>query len=111
MKPTTITHTGSGSGATNSAPVRVNWRSDVTSLSFATDGSTTGFTGQFTLTPPEDYASASAWASAATWHDCETITGVTAAASERLAGPVQGIRLAADANGTDTGTLIIIQRA
>lgn len=109
MKPQTITLTGSGSGATNSAPVRLNWRADSTSLSFGTDGSTTSFTAQYTMTPPNGYADASAWASGATWHDCVAVSGATAAASESLVGPVQGIRLAADASGTDTGTLIVTQ--
>jgi hypothetical protein len=108
MKPISIELTGTGSAA-NSDPVRVNWRADVTTLSFGTDGSTTGFTAQFTMEPPEDHASASAWASAATWHDCETISGVTANASEALIGGIQGVRLQADANGTDTGTLWITQ--
>lgn len=109
MKPQTISHDGTGSGTSNSSPVRVNWRADETSLSFATDGSTTGFTAQYTMTAPDGYASASAWATGATWHDCVTIAGVTAGASEVLTGPVQGIRLQADANGTDTGTLIATQ--
>lgn len=107
MKPTTIEHTGSGAGTTNSSPVRVNWRTEKISLSFSTDGSTTGFTAQYTMLEPENYASASAWATAATWHSVTEISGATAAASAVIDGPVQGIRLQADANGTDTGSLII----
>lgn len=107
MKPTTISLTGSGSGVTNTAPVRVNWRADVTGLQIDTDGSTTGFTAQYTLTAPDGYASAAAWAAAAVWTD--GIASTTADAVGTVTGPIQGVRLQADANGTDTGTLTIIQ--
>jgi hypothetical protein len=109
MGTNTITQTGSGSGTTNSDPVRLNWRRQITSLSFSTSGSTTGFTAQYTLTPPSGYASASAWATGATWHSCEDIAAVTAATSEAIYAPVQGVRLQANASGTDTGTLRILQ--
>lgn len=111
----TITLTGSGSGATNSDPYRVNWRDSQTFLSFTTDGSTTGFTAQHTNTPPDGYASAAAWGAAATWWDVEDtvsgvdIAGVTADAKGVIDAPVHGVRLQADANGTDTGILVITQ--
>lgn len=108
-RPKTITLTGSGSGTTNTDPYRIDWRHSDISLSFATDGSTTGFTAQYTMEPPDDYASASAWATGATWFDHDTIDGVTANATGGIQHPVQGVRLQADASGTDTGTLIITQ--
>ena len=109
MRPQTLTLTGSGSGTTNTSPLRVNWRVRATSLSLKTSGSTTGFTAQFTLTPPDDYASGSAWATAATWHNVDDIAAVTANASAGIFGPVQGVRLQANASGTDTGTLEVVQ--
>lgn len=109
MRPKTITLTGSGSGTTNSDPLRTNWRVPTTSLSLKTSGSTTGFTAQYTLTSPDGYASASAWATAATWQDVTDIDTVTANASAGIFGPVQGVRLQANASGTDTGTLEVVQ--
>lgn len=108
MKPRTLSLTGSGAGVTNTDPLRVNWRTDDTSLSFGTSGSTTGFTAQYTMTPPDGYASASAWATAAVWHN-STIAAATADAADFISGPVQGIRLQANATGTDTGTLTVTQ--
>ena len=108
MRPQTITHSGSGAGVTNSDPVPVNWRKHDLSLFFTTDGSTTGFTAQYTGTSPEDYASAAAWNAAAVWTNHSTIAGETSAADGNIDFPVRGIRLQADANGTDTGTLIIL---
>ena len=107
MKTTTISLTGSGAGVTNTDPVRVNWRADLTALQIDTDGSTTGFTAQYTLTPPDGYASAAAWAAAAVWS--EGIASTTADAVGTVAGPIHGVRLQADANGTDTGALTVIQ--
>ena len=109
MRPKTISLTGSGAGVTNSTPVPVNWRTHDIALAFTTDGSTTGFTVEYTLTNPQDYASAAAWNSASVWSDHATIAGETAAADGNIDFPVRGIRLQADANGTDTGTLIIVQ--
>lgn len=107
MKTTTVSLTGSGAGVTNTSPIRVNWRADVTGLQIDTDGSTTGFTAQYTLTPPDSYASASAWASAAVWSD--GIASTTSDAVGTVTGPIHGVRLQADANGTDTATLTILQ--
>lgn len=109
MQPKTITLTGSGAGTTNSDPYRTDWRNSDISLSFNTSGSTTGFTAQYTMTPPDGYASATAWASGATWHNADTINAATAKAAESIVGPVQGVRLQANATGTDTGTLIVTQ--
>lgn len=109
MRPQTITQTGSGSGTTNSDPVRVSCRATTTSLSFKTSGSTTGFTAQYTMLAPEGYASASAWATAATWHDVTELSAKTAAAAAAIFAPIQGVRLQANASGTDTGTLIVTQ--
>ena len=111
MRPKALTLTGSGSGTTNSAPLRVNWRAETTSLSLKTSGSTTGFSAQYTLTSPDGYASGTAWAAAATWHTVDDISAVTANAAAGIFGPVHGVRLQANASGTDTGTLTVIQAA
>jgi len=109
MRPKTITLTGSGSGTTNSNPLRVDWRNSDISLQLITDGSTTGFTAQYTMEPPAAHASLAAWASAATWMSHSELTGVTANDDGGIDKPVQGIRLQADANGTDVGQLIVTQ--
>lgn len=108
MRPQIITLTGSGAGATQSDPVRLNWRAHPTSFGFSTDGSTTAFTAQYTVTPPNGYASATDWGNGATWYDT-AIAAATAAADAGITVPIQGARLIADANGTDTGTLIVTQ--
>lgn len=108
MRPITLTHSGTGTGATNSAPVRVDWRADNTTVELNTDGSTTAFTVQYTGTPPDGYASASAWGSAAVW----TASGISGATADELASittPIHGVRIAADASGTDTATVYITQ--
>lgn len=108
MRPRTLTLTGNGSGTTNTDPLRVSWRAPGYSLTFGTSGSSTGFTAQFTGTSPDGYASASAWATAATWHNVTDMAAITASASQKIGGPVQGIRLQANGTGTDTGTLNVI---
>ena len=107
MRPKTLTLTGDGEGVTNTAPLRCNWRTSTVSLSLSTDGSTTAFTAQYTMTPPDGYASATAWAAAAQWFDVDDIDAATAAASAAIFAPVQGVRLQASADGTDTGTLVV----
>jgi hypothetical protein len=113
MKPKTITLTGNGTGTSNSSPLRVNWRTETTSLSFKTSGNTTNFAVQYTVTPPDGYATAAAWASAAQWHTAYNgatpLSGLTAAATTTLIGPVHGIRLEANNAGADTGTLFVTQ--
>ncbi len=104
----TRTLTGSGSGTTNSTPLRTDWRSPRIGLSLNTDGSTTGFTAQFTLDDPTQYADATAWAAGATWHNVTDIAAVTADTEALIVGPTQGVRLQANASGTDTGILTII---
>lgn len=108
MRPVSITHTGSGSGVTNSDPVRMNWRVKNTAFSLDTDGSTTAFTVQYTLTPPDGYASAAAWAAGATWF-ATTVSAATADAAGSLSHPVHGLRVQASASGTDTATVWITQ--
>lgn len=107
MRPSTITLTGTGS-TLNSSPFPVDYRNQGISLSFDTDGSTTGFTVQYTLEPPENYASASAYNSGAKWHSHAGMSGMTADDDDGLVLPVRAIRLQADANGTDTGNLHIL---
>lgn len=110
MRPKVITLTGTGSGASETSPVRVDSYSDRTGLGLQTNGSTTGFTVEYTRTSPAGYASASAWATAAAW-TASSISGASADANDVVAGPVHGVRLKADASGTDTGTLTISQEA
>lgn len=109
MGPKTITLTGTGSGASNSSPVRLNRRGGNVALSFTTSGSTTAFTVQYTLTSPEGYASSTAWGAAAVWSNHSTLAAETAAADGVIDFPVQGVRLSASASGTDVGTLTILQ--
>lgn len=109
MKPKTISLTGSGAGVTNSAPVPTNWRDNRIALYFTTDGSTTGFTVQYTQTDPNDYASADDWKAADVWINHGNLASMTADEENNLTDPVRGIRLQADASGTDTGTLTMIQ--
>lgn len=110
MRSKQLTLTGSGSGTTNTSPLRLNSRAPGYTFSFNTDGSTTGFSVQVTLTNPEEYASSSAWATAANWKAVDNMSGVTADVDQAVISPVQGVRLQADANGTDIGVLDIIER-
>ena len=105
-RPNKITLTGSGSGTTNSSPLLLNWRARPfeVALAFDTGGSTTGFTVQMALNDPLVTAAAS-W----TWFNHTELAAMTADETGNLAFPVTAIRLQADANGTDTGTLFVIQ--
>lgn len=107
MKPQTITQTAATSAA-NSAPVRMNWRNPIVDMSLNTDGSTTGWTVYYTLTPPDGYATGAAWISGGLWTATD-ISGATADTQASLNKAVQGIYLACDANGTDTAILQIVQ--
>lgn len=110
MRPTTVTVTGNGSTTENSQPVPINWRGGDTTLGFSTDGSTTGFTAQYTLEDQNDYDDAAAWNTNAVWYSATTINSATVNTAEVVQGAVRGVRLQADASGTDTGTMIILQR-
>lgn len=110
MRPKTISLTGSGTTTTNSAIVPLNHR--VTpfnvGLGFDTDGSTTGFTVQYSFDNPEgDYATD--YGTNAKWFDHPDLAAMTADAEGNIAFPVRAVRLQADSNGTDTGELTIIQ--
>ena len=108
-RTTKITQTGNGSTVSNSDPIPVNSQAVHTSLSFDTDGSTTGFTAQYTLENPQDYDTVALWVAGAAWHNGATIAAVTAINSETITGPITGVRLQANATGTDTGTLVVLQ--
>jgi hypothetical protein len=112
MRPTSVSLTGSGAGVTNSTPIRVNWRQSPfnANMVFTDSGTTTGFTVQWTLDEPSNYASAALWNSGATWISHAVMAGMVASGLYgSLDYPVQGVRLQADANGTDTGTLTFTQ--
>lgn len=110
MLPTTITLVAAA-GAATSNPVPVNWRQSPFNLrmTFKDSGTTTGFTVQWTNDSPQDFASAAAFNSGATWFDHSTMAGMLAKGYGDLNTPVTAIRLACDGNGTDTGTLTIRQ--
>ncbi len=110
MRPTTITLVAAA-GAANSDPVPVNWRQSPFNmqLSFKDSGTTTGFTVYWTNDSPQDFASAAAFNSDATWFPHTTMNGMVANAYGAINFPVTAIRLSCDANGTDTGILTIRQ--
>ena len=110
-RPQRITLTGDGS-VKNSSPIPLNPRGNTpfnVGLGFFTDGSTTGFTVQYTFEQPERYAGPSDYNNNAVWYDHPDLAGMTAKNEGNIAFPVQAVRLQADANGSDTGTLDIIQ--
>lgn len=110
MLPTTITLVAAA-GAATSSPVPVNWRQSPFNmrLTFKDSGTTTGFTVQWTNDSPQDFATAAAFNSGATWFDFGAMQGMKANAYGELTVPATAIRLACDASGTDTGTLTIRQ--
>lgn len=111
MRPVVVSLTGSGSGTTNSTPIPMNWRGSPfnVGLAFTTDGSTTGFTVQASYDNQNDYASAATYNSTATWFDIPGLNNLKADTDGSLNNPVRAVRLQANATGTDTGTLTIIQ--
>lgn len=110
MRPVTVTVTGTGS-TLNSVPVVMNWRGNPfsVSLGFDTNGSTTGYTVQYTMENPNSYTSATLYNANAKWFDHAFMAAMTADASGNVAFPVRAIRLQANTAGTDTATLTIIQ--
>ena len=92
--------------AANSDPLLMNWRQPnfKVSLGFKTSGSTTGFTVQHCFDDPHETAAAS-W----TWFDHPELAAMTANEDGNIAFPVTAVRLKCDANGTDTGTLFVMQ--
>lgn len=110
MRPIVVTLVAAA-GAANSTPIRVNWRQSPfnMSLAFVDNGTTTGFTVQYTMDEPSNFASAATWNSGATWFDHQVMAGMKASSMGQIDFPVQGVRLHCDASGTDTGTLTITQ--
>lgn len=110
MRPQVISLTAATAQA-NSTPIRVNWRQSPfnANMVFTTSGSTTGFTVQWTLDPPTDFATAALWNSNGTWISHSVMAGMKATQYGGLDYPVQGVRLQCDASGTDTGTLNFTQ--
>lgn len=92
--------------AANSNPLLLNWRQPEfkVSLGFNTSGSTTGFTVQHCFDDPHETAPAS-W----TWFDHADMAAMTAKEDGNLYFPVTAIRLICDDQGSDTGTLFVIQ--
>lgn len=109
-QPKTISLTGDGTGATNSDPYPINWRSPTfgIGLFFDTDGSTTGFTVQYTGDDPQASYSTD-FNTDAKWFDHPDMAAMTADDDGNIEFPVRAIRLRADANGTDTGELTIVE--
>lgn len=105
-RPKKITLQGNGSTTSNSNPYITNWREGdpIISLGFSTSGSTTGFTVQHCFDNTHTTPAAS-W----TWFDHPDLATLTAAADGQYNAPVTAIRLRANASGTDTGTLFIVQ--
>lgn len=105
-----ITMTGNGASVQNSDPYVLDFRKADFNVSIIgnTDGSTTGWTVQYTVENP--------WATYATdfgtdadWFDLENFTDLLADADGNLTGVVTALRLQLDANGTDTVTVQIRQ--
>lgn len=105
-RPYKTTITGTGSGATNTAPYIPNYQITPFNVSLAidTDGSTTTGTIQYTL---DDLATVTA--GNAVWFDHPDADGVTVDTVVNIAFPVTAIRLQAGATGTDTWTFWILQ--
>ena len=105
-----ITLTGTGSEL-NSDPYPVNWRANPfnASLKLHTSGSTTGFTVQYTMDDPNNFASASDYNTSATWTSHPYMTSLTSDTDGNLAFSIRAVRLQADTNGTDTAVLTYIQ--
>lgn len=108
MRPTTISLTGNGS-AQQSTPIVVDWRKHDISLSVDHGGSTTGFGVEFTLDAPSDYTDADAYNSDAHWQAVADMSDLTADAHAHIDFPVRALRLTANATGTDSATLTIVQ--
>lgn len=109
MRPVVVTVTGNGV-TRNSAPVVLDYHLDPfnVGLFFTTNGATTGFKVQFSGDDP--------WATYATdyntnavWQDHPFMTAMTANSSGNVAFAVRAVRLQANASGTDTGTLTVVQ--
>jgi len=105
-----ITLTGTGS-TLNSEPYPINWKQANFKIGLAldTNGSTTGFTVQYCLENPGDYASSTAYNANAKWFSHPYMSALTADTDGNIAFPVRAIRLQADTAGTDTATLTIAQ--
>lgn len=105
-----ITLTGTGS-TLNSEPYPVDWKQKNFNVGLALDtgGSTTGFTAQYSLENPNDYASSTLYNANAKWFSISAISAATADAATNLTIPVRAIRLQANTAGTDTATLTIVQ--
>lgn len=104
MRESKITMTAATASA-NSSPFVVDHRKNPfnVALNVNTDGSTTGWTVQYTLDNLEDITPASA-----NWINT-SISAVTVDTTAALTTPCYAVRLACNASGTDTAVLTIRQ--
>ena len=101
----TLQLTGNGASTQNSNPLPLNLRSSPfhVGIGVSTDGSTTGYTVQYTFNDPSEGLSG------ATWFDHPDLSGKVANADGNIAFPVTAVRLCLNASGTDTVTARFIQ--
>lgn len=94
--------TGDGATVTASDPVPCNWRASDPNISvgFTSTGSSTTFTLQACLIDPSA-------ATSSDWFDVEAFSGTSD--FSKVIQPVQALRISANATGTDTGTLTVLQ--
>ncbi len=107
MRPVVVTV----SSATASAPIPVDWRGSPFSLSLGVDlnpGVLT-YTVEHTFDAPEDFASATAYNSDATWRDTTGLTALTATDEGNIAFPVRAVRLNVTAFTSGSAELTVIQ--
>lgn len=111
MRPVVVTLTGNGATTANSAPVIVDWRASPFNIGLAIDtgGSTTGFTAQYCYEDPNSYTTATLYNANAKWWTLTALSAKTADTDSSLTIPCRAVRLQANASGTDTATMTIVQ--
>lgn len=113
MRPVVLTLTGNGATTLNSAPVVLDWRATPFNIGLAMDtgGSTTGFSVQYCYEDPNSYTTAALYNANAKWWSLTAMATKTADTDGTLTNPCRSVRLQANASGTDTATLTIVQGA
>ena len=107
MRPVVETVTS----ATQSDPIRVNWRNTPFNLSIGVDlnpGVLT-YTVEHTFDDPTDFSSASDYNTTATWRDTTGLTALTATNEGNIAFPVQAVRLNVTAFTSGSAEITVIQ--